>query len=430
METSSKTRKGIFYGWWVLAALVIVGSTGPMARYSTSAFFPAFSSELGWSRSLIGTAQSISLWSYSILSIFTGFMIDRVGGRKTIFLGGILCTAGWLLISTIHSTWQLFIYYGLVMGAAVSFTHLVCVQSISRKWFVKRGGLAGGIVGSAFALGTAIFSPVLTSLAADFGWRNVSLVAAFASGIPIILLAYFVIRDTPETVGLHPDDEFPSVQKGPVVKRKTWNLKGALKTRQFGALFVAYSLIGVVYNGLLGHLVIWAVDLGSTSAAAGIFVTLFNGPSIAARIFGGIMGDRHSKHRIIIIGTFCTLIIILLGFVGTTSPVMLGVFVVATGLAIGFSNTLFAPYLGDLFGRENVGSLFGILTLGWGLIGGVGPMLWGELHDRLGSYKPALLISAICYMVAVATLFIIKPLKTKAENQNSEPETKPDNRDR
>jgi MFS transporter, OFA family, oxalate/formate antiporter len=425
MEMSSKTRKGIFYGWWVLAALVIVGSIGPMARYSISAFFPALSGELGWSRSLIGTAQSISLWSYSILSIITGLMIDRVGGRKTIFLGGIICLVGWLLLSTIHSVWQLFIYYGLVMGAAVSFTHLVCVQSISRKWFIKRGGLAGGIVGSAFALGTAVFSPVLTSLAADFGWRNVSLVAAFVYGIPILLLSYFVIRDTPEAVGLHPDGELPVILKTPAAEVKTWKLEGALRTRQFWLLFIAYSLIGIVYNGLLGHLVIWAVDLGSTIAAAGIFVTLFNGPSIAARIFGGIMGDQYGKRKIIVIGTFFSFVIILLGFFGTSSPVMLGVFVVAIGLAIGLSNTLFAPYLGDLFGRENVGSLFGILTLGWGLIGGVGPLLWGEIHDRLGSYQPALLISGGCYAAAVAILFTIKPLKEKFESLNSNSEKSP-----
>jgi len=406
-----KTKKGIFYGWWVLAALVVVGSVGPMARYSISAFFPAISGELGWSRSLIGTAQSVSLWSYSFLSIVTGLMIDRVGGRKTIFLGGVLCLLGWLLLSTIHSEWQLFLYYGIGMGAAVSFTHLVCVQSISRKWFIKHGGLAGGIVGSAFALGTAVFSPLLTSLSADFGWRNVSLVSAFVCGIPILLLAFFVIRDTPESVGLNPDGEIPVISKLTNVITTRWKISQALKTRQFWCLFLAYSLIGIVYNGLLAHLVIWAVDLGSVAAAAGIFVTLFNGPSIGARVFGGIMGDRYGKWQIMLIGISLSFVIVILGFFGAGSPVTLGIFAVFVGLAIGFSNTLFAPYLGDLFGRENVGSLFGILTLGWGLIGGVGPLLWGEIYDRTGSYQPALLLSGLSYAAAVVAMFLVRPVK-------------------
>jgi MFS family permease len=232
-------------------------------------------------------------------------------------------------------------------------------------------------------------------------------VAAFVCGIPILLLAYFVIRDTPESVGLGPDGEPPVKTTLTNVIPARWKVSQALKTRQFWCLFLSYSFIGIVYNGLLAHLVIWAVDLGSVAAAAGIFVTLFNGPSIGARVFGGMMGDRYGKWKIMLIGIALSFIVVVLGFFGADSPLMLGIFAVAVGLAIGFSNTLFAPYLGDLFGRENVGSLFGILTLGWGLIGGVGPLLWGEIFDRTGSYQPALLMSAFIYAAAVAAMLLV-----------------------
>ncbi len=414
---STKPKKSrIFYGWWVLLALLIIGSIGPMARYSISAFFPSLSQDLGWSRSLIGTAQSISLWSYSFLSIAAGLMLDRIGSRKTILIGGVVCLIGWLLLSSVNSVWQLYVYYGIVMGAAVSFTHLVTVQSTSRKWFIRRGGLAGGIVGSAFALGTAVFSPLLTALAVSYGWRVVSFVGAFVAGIPILALAFFVVRDTPESMGLHPDGD--ATISNPQVKtpepERSWRIVDALKTPQFILLFVSYSLLGIVYNGLLGHLVIWAVDLGSTVAAAGIFVTIFNGPSILARVGGGVLGDRYGKRKIILIGAFISFAMTLAGWKAVDSPLMLGVFVVAVGLGIGFSNTLFAPYLGDLFGRRNVGSLFGILTLGWGLIGGVGPLVWGEIYDRTGSYSLALLVSAVSYAAAVIMLVLVKPLRRQA----------------
>ncbi|OGO39736.1 MAG: hypothetical protein A2147_05590 [Chloroflexi bacterium RBG_16_57_8] len=411
-------NKRVFYGWWVLAGLFVVGVLGPMARYGLSAFFPAVSSELGWSRSMIGTAQSVSLWAYSVLSILTGWMIDKIGSRRTIFIGGFFCLVGWLLMSTMSSLWQLYIYYGLVMAIAVSNTHLVPVQATSRKWFVKRAGLAGGIVGSAFALGTAAFSPVLTSMAEMFGWRSVSVFGAFLTGIPIMLLAYFVIRDTPESVGQHPDGiEAMSHDTGRVSPRGAWIVRDALRTRQFWLLFTVYSLLGMVYNGLLAHLVIWGVDLGSRVAAAGLFVTLFNGPSIIARVTGGIAGDRYGKRRIILIGTSFALAAAFAGWLAIDSPAMLVAFAVVVGLGIGFSNTLFAPYLGDLFGRENVGSLFGVLTLGWGLIGGLGPMLWGTIFDATGSYRPALLLSVGCYALAVVMLLLVRPLRTGADSR-------------
>jgi len=408
------TKRKIFYGWWVLVALVVVGALGPMTRYSITAFFPILSEEFGWSRSLIGTAQSISLWVYSFFSILTGLMIDRIGGRKTILIGGVTCLIGWILLSTMNSVWQLFLYYGFVMGMAISFTHLVCVQTVSRKWFISRGGLAGGIVGSAFAVGTSIFSPLLTSLASEFGWRTVSMVMAGISSVVIITLGYFVIRDTPESVGLHPDGKLPVVpEKTNTANDGSWSLRNALKTRQFWLLFISYSLTGIVYNGIIGHLVVWGVDMGSTAASAGIFVTLFNGPSIVARISGGAMGDRFGKKRILVIGTILPLIVVLFGLFGITAPAILAVFTVILGLAAGFSNTLFAPYMGDLYGRKHVGSLFGILTLGWGLIGGTGPLLWGWIYDVTGNYTSALVLSAACYAIALLATFFVRPLREK-----------------
>jgi nitrate/nitrite transporter NarK len=271
-------------------------------------------------------------------------------------------------------------------------------------------------------LGTAVFSPVLTSLSQGFGWRNTSLVAAFVTGIPILVLAFFVIRDTPESVGLHPDGAPSPVELGTVSSTlHRWTVVSALKTPQFWLLFVAYSLLGIVYNGLLAHLVIWATDLGSAVAAAGLFVTLFNGPSVAARVVGGVMGDRYGKRKVILIGVAISLIMALLGWRSVTSPLILGIFAVALGLGIGFSNTLFAPYLGDLFERENVGSLFGVLTLGWGLIGGVGPLLWGEIYDRTGTYSLALLLSAVFYALAMVMLFLVRPLRHRTgESPSSE----------
>jgi len=63
----------------------------------------------------------------------------------------------------------------------------------------------------------------------------------------------------------------------------------------------------------------------------------------------------------------------------------------------------------DLFGREKVGSLFAVLTVGWGLIGGLGPIIWGIIFDTFGSYSPALLVSALCFIVALVALLLIRP---------------------
>lgn len=407
-----KIRK-VFYGWWVLATLFIVGGLGPMGRYSLTAFFPAVSSELAWSRSTVGTAQSVSLWAYSFLSILTGWMIDRLGSRKTILIGGLFCLIGWILLSGINSLWQLYLYYGLIMAIAVSNTHLVPLQATSRKWFVKRAGLASGIISSAFAIGTAVFIPLLTLASSIYTWRQVSFAAAFVVGIPIIFLAWFVIRDTPESIGQYPDGELstPDITVDQENLLNRGSEKNFLKTPQFWLLFAAYGLIGNVFNGILAHMVIWAVDLGSTDAAAGVFVTAFNGPSILARISSGWLGDKYGKKRIMIFGSVFSALVMLTGWLIIDSSGHLIVYAIIFGIGAGFTSTLFAPYLGDLFGRQNIGSSFGVLTLSWGLIGGLGPTIWGVILETSGSYNLALLLSSICYALAGVMLFMVRPLK-------------------
>jgi len=407
----------IYYGWWVLVALFVIGGIGPMARYSVTAFFPALSAQFGWTRSQIGTAQSVSLWVYSGFVVITGWMLDRFGSRKTLFFGGLCCLAGWILLSTVSSLWQLYLFYGVVMGIAVANTHLVPVQATSRKWFVKRAGLAAGILGSAFAVGSAVLSPVLTTLASDWNWEKVSLLAAFVFGVSILLLSFFVVRDTPESIGLHPDGVTAAPITGAMPRRPTtendWSVKEAVKTPQLWLLFLAYGISGTVFNAIASQIVIWGVDLGMKSAAAGFMVTLFNLPSIVTRVSGGWLGDRIGKMKVMIIGTLFTLVVMLVGWRFIHSPAQLMFFVPVLGLSVGPATNLFAPYLGDIFGRKNVGSLFAILTLGWGSIGGFGPIIWGAIHDATGSYELALLISAGCYAIALAALLLCRPPKRK-----------------
>jgi len=408
----------IFYGWWVVGALFIVGMLGPMGRYSITAFFPFIASELGWSRSEIGLAQSLSLWIYSLFVILAGWMIDRIGSKKTIFIGGLLCLCGWILLATIKSLWQFYLYYGCIMAITVSMTHYVPTQATVRKWFRSRSGLASGILASALSVGQVVFMPLLTWMSDSSGWRTTSLVCAVAFSIPIILLAYFIIYDTPESIGLHPDGEpvqLASDTDRNGVSSKDLAVSDVVTTSQFWLLFATYSLIGTVLNGLFAHIVMWAVDVGSTRAVAGFFVALISAPSIAAKVGGGWLGDIYGKRKVMITSSLACLLILLLAWQSIHSAHQLRFFAIIMGISYGLPMGLFAPYLGDLFGRANVGSLFGILTMGWGLIGGWGPMAWSLIVDMTGNYNIACLMSAGCYALALIALLSIKPITARIE---------------
>lgn len=376
-----------------------------------SAFLPFIMSELG--RETIGLAQSLAMWLYALFVLLAGPLLDRIGSRKTFLIGGAVTILGWVLLSTAQSPWQLYIYYGVLLALAVAMTHYVPLLATTRKWFTKRAGVAVGITASAWAVGHAIFIPVMTGMADSQGWRYTSLVLGICFGAVIIICALFVIRDTPESMGLRPDGEgAPPPDDYTVAAEVSWDIKSALKTPQFILLFTAYSIYNIGLNGFVFSVVAWGTDLGSPEATAGIFATAFAVPMVIGTIAGGWLGDKYGKTRLMPIGLMIGTAAMLYGGLGVHTQQGLIVLAIGVGLGTGLQVSLYVPLLGDFFGRARVGSLWGILCFGYGLIGGCGPLLWAMLREATGYYNMAALVSAVCYAIGVVALLFVRPMTT------------------
>ena len=80
--------------WW----LVIVGcithavNTG-LSYFGMSAYFPSFEREFGWSRTAISGAFSLARIESGLLGPLEGYVTDRVGPQRMIFIGLFLASA-------------------------------------------------------------------------------------------------------------------------------------------------------------------------------------------------------------------------------------------------------------------------------------------------------------------------------------------------
>jgi sugar phosphate permease len=186
-------------------------------------------------------------------------MIDRMGSRKVIFIGGALLLAGLGGLGVSSRLWQLYLTVGLLVGIGVSMTHFLMTQATARKWFTRKAGFVGGVLTSAFWFGSALLSPLLTTCSGLLGWRATALLYAL-SGFVIMLVAALVIRDKPENLGLHPDgEENPGGSVEAVhssMRDSAWGVKEALGTLTFWMMFSAYCLLGIPSQGLFGHVIL------------------------------------------------------------------------------------------------------------------------------------------------------------------------------
>jgi MFS family permease len=67
----------------------------------------------------------------------------------------------------------------------------------------------------------------------------------------------------------------------------------------------------------------------------------------------------------------------------------------------------------DLFSGKNFGAINGIIILGFGVGGAIGPWLGGFVYDTTGNYYIAFVITIIAQLIACALFWLAAPRKVR-----------------
>ena len=415
-------RIGIFYGWYVIIALLIIGLIASCVRYALPVFIPSLLKDFSWTRTTVGFAFTINFWVSAIAAPLVGIFVDRLGGRFVTTIGGVSLLASTILLSTITNVSQLYLYYGLIAGFGIGCTFYVPLTAITRKWFIKKAGLAVSIVLTGTGLGIAIAPPIARALIDTFGWRESFLWFGIPSGIICILVASIIIRNYPESVGLLPDGEVSSTSStllegdssdsayATMFREQSWGVKDALKTSSFWFLDLAYGLSWLGVIAAITHLITWAQDLQIDRVSAS-FALLFMGIcSVLTRIVGGLLRDYFGG-KVPIYISMIGMVAITLYALKVDDTKSLYIFAIVAGMFYGIHVPIWTPLLGDLFGRKSVGTLMGFLSLSFGCISGSGPAIFGWIYDTYGTYNLGFIFSGVCYVVTMLLVFLIRPVR-------------------
>ncbi len=92
-----------------------------MGTYTSfGVFLKPIMSEFGWTSAMTSGAHSLSLVAIALLGIGMGGLNDRFGPRVVVSLSGLFFGLGYLLMSQISAIWQLYLFYGVVIGIGMS----------------------------------------------------------------------------------------------------------------------------------------------------------------------------------------------------------------------------------------------------------------------------------------------------------------------
>ena len=391
---------GFFYGHLMVLAgfFILVYMFG--ALYSFGVFLKPMLNELGGTRASISGAYSLCFFLSGALSMATGGLTDRFGPRVVMSWAGLLIATGYLLLSRANTILELYVYYGLFVGAGMS-GGMVPVLSTIAKWYEKRKGLMTGFAVAGVGAGTLIVPPICNALIYTYGWRNSFLFMGMAAFVAIIGPAQLFVRD-PRLKGLLPFGADRAMMDPVQWEAEGLSMQEAYRTGLLWVIFAIYVCAGFFIQIVLVHIAVYAASLGVSPSGGAMLLSVMGMGSLAGRIVGGAASDRLGSRRMMIAAsTLMTAQFSWLLFSEHTW--MLFFFALFFGLVYGEILCLMPLLPAELFGLKNHGAIMGIITFASTIGGSMGPVAAGAVFDATGSYR---IVWLICMGVAAVSFML------------------------
>ena len=409
-----------FYGYIVVLATFCIFAVGGGVWVVFGIFFEPMLTEFGWARAMLSGAFSLWVFVITLFGIGLGRLTDKFGPRSVVTACGLFLGLGFLLMSQVNTIWQLYLFYGVILGIGISGLWIPIIATVPR-WFAKRMGMMLGIVLSGASVGGIIMPSLATRLIITYGWRTSYIIIGIIVLVLIILAAQFLRRD-PAQMGQLPDGGNELKAESLDLQAGGMSLREAVHTRRFWILCAIFGCLWFSADAIWVHLVIHAIDLGIPAASAANILAIIGGASIVGRIVIGSTADRIGHKPALLIG-FTLMIVSLLWLLVAKELWALYLFAVIFGFGSSGLVVLESPLAAKLFGLTSLGVILGSIEFVSTAFGAINPILAGYIFDITGSYQLAFRISVGVSVIGLILVLLLRPITRKGGTNDSERST-------
>jgi sugar phosphate permease len=181
------------YRWAVLMIAWLSYTAVYMVRMTASPLTPFIVGDLNLSLTEVGLLSSASAIGYTIAQIPAGWLADRIGVRKMLFLGTFSAGVFALFILVAQSLASVLAIL-LLIGLGCGCFPTVAMKAIVQWFHVRERGTAIGINQTAMNVAGIITASTLPALALLLGWRA-GFVATGAVSIGFAVASYLLYRE-------------------------------------------------------------------------------------------------------------------------------------------------------------------------------------------------------------------------------------------
>ncbi len=281
-------------------ALAIVVATYALSffqRFAPAGIASDLVAAFNTSASSLGALAATYFYVYTIMQVPTGILVDTLGPRRILLIGGVLGGAGSLLFA-LASGLEVALLGRTLIGLGVSVTFIAMLKIIAISFDERRFATLVGLAMLIGNLGSVLAGAPLSWLAQQISWRHIFVALA---GISLLLgVACWLLLPEQAAVAGQADTK-PSFDWSLV----TSGLIAVLKNRDsWPTVCVNFGICGsfFAFAGL------WATPFltqahGLTRAAAANHVSLYFVGFALGCVFMGTLSDRLRKRKPVLIVT-------------------------------------------------------------------------------------------------------------------------------
>ena len=142
-------RRGVHYAWVMVALTFLVAVSSAGAMGVLGAFLLPVQREFGWDTASISGALALRLLLFGLMAPFAAALLQRYGLRRTVAVALALVVLGCLASLGMTRVWQLWLFWGVLIGIGTGMTALVLGAIVANRWFAQRRGLVLGLLTAA-----------------------------------------------------------------------------------------------------------------------------------------------------------------------------------------------------------------------------------------------------------------------------------------
>jgi MFS family permease len=392
----------LFYGWWVVGAFSVTTFMSTGVRHAVGPFLKPIVDDLGLDRASFSAVIALSLFLYGVFMPLAGMALDRFSVRVVTSAGTLLLVASLVLTAMVRNVWEFTAVYGVLVPLGLAGTGPVIASGVVARWFSRRRGTALSVLGSASMTGMSLLVPAVTWLILTAGWRATYVVIAGLILVIALPLCLWVMRDSPESVGLTADGA-PRLPGAPTGAVERVSAGEALRTLAFWQLAGSFFTCGFSMSLLSAHGIPMLTDHGYSPMFASWALGVLGGSSIGFTVMLGAISDRFGR-RPVLASIYAGRVLIFAGFfLIRDNPTAILAVAVLGGITMAGTGSMTSALTADIYGRFSVSSVFGLIFLVHQTGAALGSWLAGVLFEASGGYGPAYAVACV-FLVAASVV--------------------------